>query len=120
MPRADKFSASVYFEEKLSDEENRDKHIIFSADGSILGDSQGFAWGDFVYELHYNLYADNVGLYFVGVITLFFFVALLSGVVIHWRKIIKNFFQYRVSANKDKLLDAHNLIGVMGLPFHIM
>ncbi len=120
MPRADKFSASVYFEEKLSDEEHRDKHIIFSADGSILGDSQGFAWGDFVYELHYNLYADNAGLYFVGVITLFFFVALLSGVVIHWRKIIKNFFQYRVSANKDKLLDAHNLIGVMGLPFHIM
>ena len=120
MPRADKFSASVYFEEKLSDEEHLDKHIIFSADGSVLGDSQGFSWGDFVYELHYNLYAESAGLYFVGVVTLFFFVALLSGVVIHWRKIIKNFFQYRVSANKDKLLDAHNLIGVMGLPFHIM
>jgi uncharacterized iron-regulated membrane protein len=88
--------------------------------GSILGQGGGTHWSDFLYKLHYNLHIPVVGLYFVGVITLFFFVALLSGVVIHWRKIISKFFQYRKEGKKDKLLDAHNLIGVMGLPFHIM
>ena len=43
MPRSDKFSASVYFKEKISDDEQQEKHIIFSADGFILGESQGFS-----------------------------------------------------------------------------
>lgn len=136
MPTAEQPSTNIYFEEKivakgnLGDEhdgqlEDRvddhiDKHLIISPSGKVLGDGNAFDWGNFLYQLHYNLHIPEVGLYFVGVVTLFFFVALLSGVVIHWRKIISKFFQYRKDGKKDKLLDAHNLIGVMGLPFHIM
>ena len=135
-PTAEQPSSNIYFEEEivtqgdLGDEQDSqledpiddhiDKHLIISPDGTILGDGNAFDWGNFLYQLHYNLHIPEVGLYFVGVVTLFFFVALLSGVVIHWRKIISKFFQYRKDGNKDKLLDAHNLIGVMGLPFHIM
>ena len=135
-PTAEQPSSNIYFEEEIVTQGNLgfkqdsqledpvddhiDRHLIISPDGTILGDGNAFDWGNFLYHLHYNLHIPQVGLYFVGLVTLFFFVALLSGVVIHWRKIISKFFQYRKDGNKDKLLDAHNLIGVMGLPFHIM
>jgi len=132
-PTAEQPSSNIYFEEEIVPqrkpdddqlegpvEDHIDKHLVISPDGKILGDGNAFDWGNFLYQLHYNLHIPEVGLYFVGVVTLFFFVALLSGVVIHWRKIISKFFQYRKDGKKDKLLDAHNLIGVMGLPFHIM
>ncbi|KGJ97404.1 PepSY-associated TM helix domain-containing protein [Colwellia psychrerythraea] len=135
-PTAEQPSSNIYFEEEIVTQGNLDgeqdsqleamaddhidKHLVISPDGKILGDGNGFEWGNFLYQLHYNLHIPEVGLYFVGVVTLFFFVALLSGVVIHWRKIISKFFQYRKDGKKDKLLDTHNLIGVMGLPFHIM
>lgn len=120
LPTAAQPLASLYFEENLTEDKHIDKHLIISPKGEILGDGDGFTWGNFLYTLHYDLHIPEVGLYFVGIITLFFFMALLSGVVIHWRKIISKFFQYRKDGKKDKLLDAHNLIGVMGLPFHIM
>ncbi|MFT5815496.1 MAG: putative iron-regulated membrane protein [Psychroserpens sp.] len=120
MPTAEQPLANLYFEEKISEEEHVDQHLILAPNGKVIGKGNGSRWGDFLYELHYDLHIPEVGLYFVGIVTLFFFVALLSGVVIHWRKIISKFFQYRKDRKKDKLLDAHNLIGVMGLPFHIM
>jgi len=120
MPSAEQPLANLYFEEKLSGDEHVDQHLILAPNGKIIGNGNGSNWGDFLYELHYDLHIPEVGLYFVGIVSLFFFVALLSGVVIHWRKIISKFFQYRKEGKKDKLLDAHNLIGVMGLPFHIM
>jgi uncharacterized iron-regulated membrane protein len=120
MPSAEQPLANLYFEEKVSQDEHVDKHLILAPNGKVIGNGNGSSWGDFLYTLHYDLHIPQVGLYFVGIVSLFFFVALLSGVVIHWRKIINKFFQYRKDGKKDKLLDAHNLIGVMGLPFHIM
>ncbi|NRA70337.1 MAG: PepSY domain-containing protein [Gammaproteobacteria bacterium] len=111
---------NLYFEQKIAADQHLDQHLLVSADGKIIGDGDSFEWANFLYRLHYNLHIPEVGLYFVGIVTLFFFVALISGVVIHWRKIISKFFQYRKDGKKDKWLDAHNLIGVMGLPFHIM
>jgi uncharacterized iron-regulated membrane protein len=102
-------------------EDHADVHLVVDPQtGEILGDGDQFEYGDFIYQLHYNLGLGSTGLYFVGLITLFFFVAVLSGLVIHWRKLFKNFFQYRKDKSKDKWLDAHNIIGTMGLPFHIM
>jgi uncharacterized iron-regulated membrane protein len=102
-------------------EDHSDVHLIIDPQtGEILGNGGQFKYGDFVYKLHYELGLGTAGLYFVGFITLFFFVAVLSGLVIHWRKLFKNFFQYRKDKSKDKWLDAHNIIGTMGLPFHVM
>lgn len=120
MPSAEQPLANLYFEEKTTVDKHVDQHLILAPNGKMIGHGNGSSWGDFLYELHYDLHIPEVGLYFVGIVSLFFFVALLSGVVIHWRKIISKFFQYRKDGKKDKLLDAHNLIGVMGLPFHIM
>ncbi|MEN0106900.1 MAG: PepSY domain-containing protein, partial [Pseudomonas sp.] len=46
--------------------------------------------------------------------------ALVSGIIIH-RRIFKDFFTLRPDANGQRAwLDAHNLFGVVGLPFHLL
>jgi len=46
---------------------------------------------------------------------------LVSGVFIHAKKLFKHFFLYRHDKNRrDKLLDLHNVVGVMTLPFTLM
>ena len=83
MPTAELPSTNIYFEEKIVAEANLpddledhldehvedhiDKHLIISPDGKILGDGNAFEWGNFLYQLHYNLHIPEVGLYFVGV-----------------------------------------------------
>ena len=76
--------------------------------------------GDFFFKLHYNLHAGDVGMYIVGLAGMFMLVALVSGVIIH-RRIFKDFFTLRPRANGQRAwLDAHNLFGVLGLPFHLV
>jgi len=76
--------------------------------------------GDFFFKLHYNLHAGDVGMYIVGLAGMFMLVALVSGVIIH-RRIFKDFFTLRPKANGQRAwLDAHNLFGVVGFPFHLV
>ncbi|MBC9252014.1 hypothetical protein A9179_17215 [Pseudomonas alcaligenes] len=76
--------------------------------------------GGFFFELHYALHAGNIGIYIVGLAGMFMLVALVSGVIIH-RRIFKDFFTLRPNANGQRAwLDAHNLFGVVGFPFHLV
>ncbi|WP_312234010.1 PepSY-associated TM helix domain-containing protein [Stutzerimonas nitrititolerans] len=76
--------------------------------------------GDFFFKLHYNLHAGDVGMYIVGLAGMFMLVALVSGLIIH-RRIFKDFFTLRPKANGQRVwLDAHNLFGVVGFPFHLI
>lgn len=79
------------------------------------------AWAaGFFFELHYSLHAGMPGIYIVGLAGMFMLVALVSGVIIH-RRIFKDFFTLRPAANGQRArLDAHNLFGVLGLPFHLV
>lgn len=115
------FATHLEAPDPISGEDHQDQHLLLSpTSGKILADANRFEFATFLYELHYDLGLGKFGLYFVGVITLFFFVAILSGICIHWRKLAKNFFQFRAHSSKDSKLDAHNLIGTMGLPMHLM
>ncbi len=76
--------------------------------------------GGFFFELHYNLHGGTLGMYIVGLAGMFMLVALVSGVIIH-RRIFKDFFTLRPNANGQRAwLDAHNLFGVVGFPFHLV
>src|SRR5690606_5871604 len=67
-----------------------------------------------------NLHAGDVGMYIVGLAGMFMLVALVSGVIIH-RRVFKDFFTLRPRANGQRAwLDAHNLFGVVGFPFHLV
>ncbi|ACJ30798.1 PepSY-associated TM helix [Shewanella piezotolerans WP3] len=88
--------------------------------GVSVADKEDFFLGDFLYQLHYNLNLPG-GTYLVGIISLFFLFALVSGIFIHAKKLFKHFFLYRHDKNRrDKLLDLHNVVGVMTLPFTLM
>lgn len=77
--------------------------------------------GQLLYQLHWRLHyltrtqADVI----VGFATLFMLVALISGVIIH-KKIFKDFFTFRPRKGQRSWLDAHNVLSVLALPFHLM
>ena len=85
--------------------------------GEVLPSTAG---GDFFFRLHYNLHAGNLGMYIVGLAGMLAFAAIIAGILIH-KRIFKDFFTFRAGAGKQRAwLDAHNLTGVLGLPFHLL
>jgi len=94
--------------------------LIDPYSGEIFTEHSPFNLAGFLYELHYNLHLPQ-GLYIVGVITLFFFVIIITGVVAQLKKIVKNFFLYRKEqTTRSKMTDLHNVVGVISLPYGIM
>lgn len=57
----------------------------------------------------------------MGVISALYFVALVSGVIVLLPSLVKDFFALRVGRNLKRMwLDAHNVVGIVSLPFHIV
>lgn len=95
----------------------RGRRLFDPASGAVLSDTLG---GNFFFSLHYQLHAGTFGMYLVGLAGMFMLVALVSGVIIH-KRIFKDFFTLRPTAGGQRAwLDAHNLSGVIGLPFHLL
>ncbi|MFC0708431.1 PepSY-associated TM helix domain-containing protein [Azorhizophilus paspali] len=69
------------------------------------------------YALHYLPQATGERL--VGICAMFMLVALLSGIITH-KKIFKEFFTFRPNKGQRSWLDAHNILGVLLLPFLLM
>ena len=77
---------------------------------------------NFIELLHFTMgLPETFGTYLFGVVTLIYGVALLSGLVIHLPHLVKDLFSMRAGRNlKLFWQDAHNVIGVVSLPFHLM
>lgn len=88
-------------------------------DGSVTPPQTGLA--ELVNELHYSLGLPVAGTYLMGIVSLLYGVALLSGLVIHLPRLLGDLFALRPGRNlKQMWQDAHNVIGVLSLPFHLM
>ncbi len=120
--------AQLYIDQVVADEETQlDEHghgpvaelTVDPATGRTVGSPAQFHYSDFLYQLHYDLHLP-AGRYLVGIVTLFFLVIILTGIFIHARKMVKNFFAYRPRKKRTGLLDLHNVIGVTSLPFGLM
>ena len=77
--------------------------------------------GDFLFYFHFDLNVPSIwGRLIVGAAAIIMLVAIVSGVITH-RRIFKDFFTFRPwKASQRSWLDAHNILGVMALPFHLM
>lgn len=75
--------------------------------------------GAFYNEMHYELRAGRLGLWIVGLIGVALCVAIVTGIIVH-KRIFKDFFTLRLGKGQRSWLDAHNLTGVMALPFLVM
>ncbi len=94
-----------------------------SLDEAAPHDSEDHEHGlaDFIYELHYDLGIPTVGIYLMGVVSIIYGLALLTGLLIHLPNLVRELFALRPGHNLKRLWqDAHNVIGILSLPFHII
>ncbi len=85
---------------------------------AAVRDTQG---GDFLYRFHYELNLPPMwGRWIVSACAMILLIALISGIVTH-RRIFVDFFTFRRDRSAQRgWLDAHNVMGVLALPFHLM
>ncbi|MEM0930912.1 MAG: PepSY-associated TM helix domain-containing protein [Bacteroidota bacterium] len=77
--------------------------------------------GNYINELHFFNQIPGAGKFLAGLVGLFFGLAIISGVIVHWKKIIPNFFTFRIKSSvKNLWTDAHVALGILGLPFQLM
>lgn len=92
--------------------------------------ASNYDMSEFLYRLHFlaqlNEVPIRVGIapfgYFVAGITSFLFLfALITGLMLHWDKIVSNFFIYRPFKKwKTVWTDMHTALGVVGFPFQFL
>ncbi len=62
-----------------------------------------------------------VGMGAMGVVSLLYGLALVSGVIVLLPTLVKDLFALRIGKNLKRMwLDAHNVIGILSLPFHVV
>jgi uncharacterized iron-regulated membrane protein len=97
------------------------QRLMHPATGAPLVDDGTLGGSRFIYPFHYMLHVGfaDIGFWIVGLLGMAMLALCVSGVVIH-RKILGDFFTFRASAKpRRQVLDLHNLMGVLGLPFHV-
>lgn len=64
---------------------------------------------------------DPWGSYFMGVVALLYGVALIAGVIVLLPSLTRDFLALRIGKNLKRMwLDAHNVVGMTALPFHLV
>ncbi|QTE22613.1 PepSY-associated TM helix domain-containing protein [Polaribacter cellanae] len=83
---------------------------------------ESYALGEFLYRLHFLAQIPYpIGYYLSGFTAFFFLFAIITGVLVHWKKIISSFYVFRpFSKLKTMWTDAHTSLGVIGLPFQFV
>ncbi|WP_242202402.1 PepSY-associated TM helix domain-containing protein [Aestuariivivens insulae] len=81
-----------------------------------------YTLGEFLYRLHFLAQIPYpFGYYLSGFVAFFFLFAILTGLIIHWKKIVSNFFLFRPFKKLKTLwTDAHTALGTIGLPFQFV
>lgn len=102
-----------------------DKHHAawFDASGKlqVVSDERSNL-AELVNHLHFTAgIPEPAGTYALGIVSALYALALISGIVIHLPALFKDLFALRIGDNLKRLWqDAHNVIGVLSLPFHVI
>ncbi|TXM70759.1 PepSY domain-containing protein [Methylobacterium sp. WL12] len=96
-------------------------HALLDPETGVPAAVRDTRGGDFLYRFHFELSLTPLwGRWLVGACAMTMLVALISGIFTH-RRIIKDFFTFRRDRSAQRgWLDAHNVAGVLALPFHLM
>lgn len=103
-------------------------HATLAADGRVVAqEAQASLLAELIDMLHRtggipgSLGDEYLGIYLMGVAGVMYFLALVSGVVLLLPTMVKDFFALRLGKNRKRFwLDAHNLVGIASLPYHIV
>ncbi|WP_420143054.1 PepSY-associated TM helix domain-containing protein [Sphingobium sp.] len=76
--------------------------------------------GEFFYRLHFELQLPYPwGRLLASLAAMLMLVAIVTGIIAH-KRFFKDIFTFRPAKGQRSWLDAHNALGVLSLPFHIM
>jgi uncharacterized iron-regulated membrane protein len=77
--------------------------------------------GILLYRMHYLFHylPRDPARWVAGLAGMAMFVILITGIVIH-RRIFLDFFTFRLGRKQRSWLDAHNVLAVLALPYHLM
>ncbi|WP_250458659.1 PepSY-associated TM helix domain-containing protein [Microbulbifer litoralis] len=94
-------------------------------DGTLQVNSEGpSAVGQLVDDLHRQVglpFDHEISESIMGTVSLLYFIALVSGVIVLLPTLVKDLFILRIGKNLKRLwLDFHNALGLFSLPFHII
>lgn len=90
---------------------------------------ESYDMGEFLYRLHFLAQLNQVpvrigvpfGYLIAGIVSFLFLFALITGLLLHWEKIVSNFFIFRPwSKVKTVWTDAHTALGVIGFPYQFI
>ncbi len=86
--------------------------------------------GEFLYRLHFLAQLNEAvplalgypfGYIVAGLVAFLFLFALITGLLLHWDKLMSNFYQFRPWAKaKAAWTDLHTVLGVIGFPYQFM
>jgi len=89
-----------------------------------IEEAQPSQLADFIDTLHRVVglpFDTDPNRWVMGVIAALYAVALVSGVIVLLPSLVKDFFALRVGRNLKRMwLDAHNVVGIVSLPFHVV
>ena len=110
--------------DSLANEETKKSHFFYldTQDYSEHTYINSYTLGEFLYRLHFLAQIPYpFGYYLSGLIAFFFLFAIITGVLVHWKKIVSNFYIFRPMAKlKTIWTDAHTALGMIGLPFQFV
>ena len=83
---------------------------------------ESYSLGELLYRLHFLAQIPYpAGYYLSGFTALFFLFAIVTGLLLHWKKIVSNFYVFRPKEKLKTLwTDAHTSLGMLGLPFQFV
>lgn len=103
-------------------EHGSEREFRLSPQGALVEEKHESELAHLLYRLHYTAGLPEAwGGYVLGLVCVLYGLALVSGVVLYAPGFLKDLFALRVGKNLKRMWqDAHNAIGILSLPFHIM
>ncbi|RZA29213.1 MAG: PepSY domain-containing protein [Proteobacteria bacterium] len=97
-------------------------HFSLRPDGTLEDAAPYSQLADFIYRLHYSAgFPPSWGIYLLGLVCVLYGLALASGVIVYAPTFFKDLFALRIGKNIKRMWqDAHNAIGILSLPFHLL
>ncbi|MBS7254985.1 PepSY-associated TM helix domain-containing protein [Flavobacterium branchiicola] len=125
--RAIEERVAVYMEatkDSLAPEEQKKSEFFYLNNKNFKSYTyeESYSLGELLYRLHFLAQIPYpVGYYLSGLVALFFLFAIVTGVLLHWKKIVSNFYIFRPKEKLKTLwTDAHTALGMIGLPFQFV
>ncbi|MFT4018393.1 MAG: PepSY-associated TM helix domain-containing protein [Agriterribacter sp.] len=125
-PHASKIN--VYVSESKDTVNNKAKGEFFYLDPKTFETAdyeKSYDLGEFLYRLHFLAQVNQIakfgfplGYYIAGAVAFIFLFALFTGLLVHWQKIVSNFYLFRPWEKlKTVWTDLHTALGVITFPF---